>query len=64
MPAVFSASSTSSGNTFSPAVLMHTEPRPNSVIVPSASTLAQSPGQLKRLPSIMMNVLADLASSL
>src|SRR5437588_3889047 len=37
-------SSTSSGNTFSPPVLMHCEPRPNSVMVPSVPTLAQSPG--------------------
>ena len=37
---VLSASSTSSGKTFSPPVLMHTEPRPNRLIVPSASTVA------------------------
>ena len=37
---VFSTSSTSSGNTFSPPVLMHTEPRPSSVREPSASTVA------------------------
>ena len=42
---VFIASSTSSGKTFSPPVLMHTEPRPSSVIPPSASTVAKSPGQ-------------------
>ena len=40
----FSTSSTSSGYTFSPPVLMHTEPRPSSRTVPSASTSAQSPG--------------------
>ena len=37
---VLIASSTSSGNTFSPPVLMHTDPRPNKVMVPSASTVA------------------------
>ena len=35
-----SASSTSSGYTFSPPVLMHADPRPSSRIVPSASTVA------------------------
>ncbi len=35
-----SASSTSSGKTFSPPVLMHTEPRPSRTSVPSASTRA------------------------
>ena len=37
---VLSTSSTSSGNTFSPPVLMHTDPRPSSVSEPSASTVA------------------------
>ena len=35
-----SASSTSSGYTFSPPVLMHADPRPSRRIVPSASTVA------------------------
>ncbi len=61
---VFSASSTSSGKTFSPPVLMHTEPRPRRWIVPSALTVAKSPGMLQRRPSTMRNVAADLASSL
>ena len=39
-----SASSTSSGNTFSPPVLMQFEPRPNSTSVPSAAIVAMSPG--------------------
>ncbi len=39
-----STSSTSSGNTFSPPVLMHTEPRPRRLMVPSSATVAQSPG--------------------
>ena len=45
------AASTSSGKIFSPPELMLTEPRPNSVIVPSASTVAKSPGMTQRLPS-------------
>ena len=40
----FKTSSTSSGNTFSPPVLMTTEPRPSRWIAPSASTVAKSPG--------------------
>ena len=48
----FTASSTSSGKIFSPPELMTTEPRPSSVIVPSASTLAKSPGTDQRVPSI------------
>jgi len=40
----FTASSTSSGKIFSPPELIDTEPRPSSVIVPSASTVAKSPG--------------------
>ena len=57
---VFSASSTSSGKTFSPPVLMHTEPRPSRCSVPSALTSAQSPGTLHRLPSNVRNVCAGL----
>ena len=60
----FSASSTSSGKTFSPPVLMHTEPRPRSVIVPSSSIWAKSPGSEYRTPSMTGNVAADLTSSL
>ena len=40
----FKTSSTSSGNTFSPPVLMTTEPRPSRWMAPSASTVAKSPG--------------------
>ena len=36
--------STSSGYTFSPPVLMHSLPRPRRCTVPSASTVAKSPG--------------------
>ena len=39
-----STDSTSSGKTFSPPVLMHTEPRPMRVMRPSSSTVAKSPG--------------------
>ena len=39
-----SASSTSSGKTFSPPVLTHMFPRPSKVIVPSSSRRAKSPG--------------------
>ena len=39
----FSAASTSSVKIFSPPELMHIEPRPSSVIVPSASHCAKSP---------------------
>ena len=38
------AASTSSGKIFSPPELIDSEPRPSSVIVPSASTMARSPG--------------------
>ena len=37
---VLRTSSTSSGKTFSPPVLMHTDPRPSRVSEPSASTVA------------------------
>ena len=40
----FRTSSTSSGNTFSPPVLITTEPRPRRWMAPSASTVAKSPG--------------------
>ena len=60
----FSVSSTSSGYTFSPAVLMQTEPRPSSRIVPSASTVAQSPGTDHMRPANVRNVPADLSGSL
>ncbi len=46
----FSAASTSSGKTFSPPVLMHSEPRPSTMMVPSASTVAWSPGSAHRDP--------------
>src|SRR5439155_21085464 len=60
-----SAASTSSGYTFSPPLLMHTEPRPSRVIVPSASTMAKSPGTTHRAPSAAVtNVAAVFASSL
>lgn len=39
----FSADSTSSGKIFSPPELMHIDPRPRSVIVPSSSHIAKSP---------------------
>jgi hypothetical protein len=38
-----SAPSTSSGKIFSPPELMHCEPRPNTVMVPSGSARARSP---------------------
>ncbi len=60
----FSASSTSSGKTFSPPVLMQTEPRPSSFRVPSVFTSAQSPGTLQRTPSMILKVLALFSSSL
>ena len=59
-----SASSTSSGYTFSPPVLMHWLPRPRSLTVPSASTSAKSPGMLQRTPSKVTKVVADFAGSL
>ena len=40
----FTAASTSSGKIFSPPELMHCDPRPSRVNVPSASTVAKSPG--------------------
>jgi hypothetical protein len=42
------ASSTSSGKTFSPPVLMHLLPRPMKVMRPSASMVAKSPGSTQR----------------
>ena len=58
------ASSTSSGKTFSPPVLITWLPRPSRVMAPSASTVAQSPGTDQRWPSKMRKVLADFSSSL
>src|SRR5438270_11596180 len=60
----FTASSTSSGNTFSPPVLMQLEPRPRRISEPSAATLAQSPGREWATPSMTLNVRADLSGSL
>ena len=60
----FTASSTSSGKIFSPPELITTEPRPSSVIVPSASTLAKSPGTDQRESPMTTNVASDLAWSL
>ena len=51
-------------NTFSPPVLMHTDPRPSKTKVPSAKISAQSPGTDQRLPSKVRKVWADLVSSL
>ena len=56
--------STSSGYTFSPPVLMHIEPRPRRCMVPSASTVAMSPGSDQRSPSISTNVRALRSGSL
>ena len=57
----FTAASTSSGKIFSPPELIDTEPRPSSVIVPSASTVAKSPGIEYRTPSASVtNVSARL----
>ena len=61
---VFTTSSTSSANTFSPPVLTTWDPRPSSVILPSGSTVAQSPGKLNRTPSTSRNVAAVLSGSL
>ena len=58
------ASSTSSGKTFSPPVLMQFEPRPSRISDPSAATLAQSPGSECGTPSMIMNVRADFSGSL
>jgi hypothetical protein len=60
----FSAASTSSGWTFSPPVLIDTDPRPNTVIVPSSSTVARSPGTAHRTPSTTGKVAAVFAGSL
>ena len=60
----FSTDSTSSGYTFSPPVLIDTEPRPSSVIVPSSSTTAWSPGTAQRTPSTTGNVAAVFSGSL
>ena len=43
---------------------MHTEPRPSSVIVPSASTIAESPETEKRRPFTVTNVAADFSGIL
>ena len=58
------ASSTSSGKTFSPPVLMQFDPRPRRISEPSAATFAQSPGNEWGTPSITMNVRADFSGSL
>jgi len=52
------------GKTFSPPVLMQTDPRPSRLIVPSLSTVAQSPGIEYRLPPMVTNVVADFSGSL
>ena len=54
--------STSSANTFSPPVLIVTESRPSSSIVPSASTRARSPATAWRTPSTVGKVACVLAS--
>ena len=59
----FSADSTSSGYTFSPPVLIDTEPRPSTVMVPSSSMRAWSPGTDQRTPSITGNVAAVFSAS-
>ena len=59
-----STASTSSGCTFSPPVLMHTEPRPSTVTEPSSSRRAKSPGIDQRTPSISLKVAAVLTGSL
>ena len=46
-----STPSTSSGCTFSPPVLIDTEPRPSSSTVPSSATVARSPVMSQRSPS-------------
>ena len=56
--------STSSGCTFSPPVLMHTDPRPSSTIVPSASTVAMSPVMTWRTPLTSTKVAAVLSGAL
>jgi hypothetical protein len=57
------ADSTSSGKIFSPPELMHTAPRPSTLMVPSGSTVARSPGRTHRSPSISMNVAAVFSGS-
>ena len=59
-----STDSTSSGKTFSPPVLMLIDPRPSTVIDPSASMVAMSPGSTQRSPPISTNVVRDFSSSL
>ncbi len=61
---LFNAFSTSSGKTFSPPVLMLTDPRPSKVIVPSASTIAMSPGSTQRLPPASAKTDAVFSGSL
>ncbi len=59
------AASTSSGKIFSPPELIDTDPRPNSVMVPFSSTVAQSPGRTQRTPwRSTLKVSAVLASAL
>ena len=60
----FRASSTSSGKTFSPPVLMHWLPRPRRFSVPSRFTVAQSPGIDQRRPSMTGKLLAVFSGSL
>src|SRR5207248_2845740 len=57
-------SAPSSGKTFSPPVLMQTDPRPSTRSVPSASTVAWSPGIEYRAPSIIRNVRPVFSGSL
>src|SRR3954471_18278747 len=61
---ILTASSTSSGKTFSPPVLMQFDPRPRRISDPSAATLAQSPGSEWDTPSMILKVRADLSGSL
>ena len=57
--------STSSVKIFSPPELMHTESRPSSVMVPSASRSTLSPATAYRVPSgPVTNVAADFSGSL
>ena len=59
------AASTSSGKIFSPPELIDAEPRPWTVMTPSGSIEARSPGTDQRTPSASVGkVAAVLASSL
>ena len=59
---VLTAASTSSGKIFSPPELMDAEPRPWTVMVPSGSTEARSPGIDHRTPRASTGKVASVFS--